>query len=191
MENRIKKLSKEEERLKKQIAIAQKHTIYAGEVGRRRYEDYVVQVQHKSALMNDVVRQAHINNDRREKNIQSVIAHAQVVRKINSQICGEIKVTSKLHDQNIVACKVIEKQKKQINAAQKYQVRKEVEKKSRYDKELYLDEIAKIHQEDALKVTEVKERHEDKLRVLEQVESRKIADLTRTIAAQKMAMHSL
>jgi len=70
-------------------------------------------------------------------------------------------------------------------------VRKEVEKKSRYDKELYLDEIAKIHQEDALKVTEVKERHEDKLRVLEQLESRKIADLTRTIAAQKMAMHSL
>ena len=51
MENRIKKLSKEEERLKKQIAIANKHVIRAEEVTRRRVDDYVVQVHHKSELV--------------------------------------------------------------------------------------------------------------------------------------------
>ena len=76
-------------------------------------------------------------------------------------------------------------------ASEKYQVRKEVEKKSRYDKEVYLDEIAKIHQVEASAVTKVKISHENKLRVLEQLESRKIADLTKTIAAQKAAMQSL
>jgi hypothetical protein len=37
-------------------------------------------------------------------------------------------------------------------------------------------------------VTKVKEKHEGKLRLLEQIENQKIADLTRTIAAQKQAM---
>ena len=120
MENRIKKLSKEEERLKKQIAIANKHVIRAEEVTRRRVDDYVVQVHHKSELVDRQRRQASINIERREKNISTVIATAKVVRKTNMLICDEIKVASLIHDQNIVACKVYEKQKKQVAASEKY-----------------------------------------------------------------------
>jgi len=46
-------------------------------------------------------------------------------------------------------------------------VRKEVEKKTRYDKEVYLDQVARIHQHEAIEVTKVKEKHEGKLRLLE------------------------
>ena len=51
--------------------------------------------------------------------------------------------------------------------------------------------MTRIHKQEADKVTKVKESNEGKLRLLESIEAKKIADLTRTIAAQKKAMMHL
>ena len=45
MENRIKKLNNEEERLKKQIAIANKHSVLADEVSRRNHSETTIRIR--------------------------------------------------------------------------------------------------------------------------------------------------
>ncbi len=50
---------------------------------------------------------------------------------------------------NIAAVKTIDLKSKKIKAAEKYCVRKEVEKKTRYDKEVYLDQVARVHLHEA------------------------------------------
>jgi hypothetical protein len=44
------------------------------------------------------------------------------------------------------------------NCAEKYSVRRSIAQKHRYDKEVYLDQVAKIHHLEALEVTKVKEK---------------------------------
>lgn len=58
-------------------------------------------------------------------------------------------MVSKVHDMNIAAVKTIDLKSKKIKAAEKYCVRKEVEKKTRYDKEVYLDQVARVHLHEA------------------------------------------
>jgi len=46
MENRLKKLMHEEEKMHKEIQKAQRHTLFAGKVNDRRADDYSKKVNH-------------------------------------------------------------------------------------------------------------------------------------------------
>ena len=46
MENRLRKLMHEEDRMKKEIGKAQRHTLFAGKVNERRAEDYNKKMHH-------------------------------------------------------------------------------------------------------------------------------------------------
>ena len=72
MENRIKKLQNEEDRLNKQIAIAQKHTLIADDIEKRRLVEQEVRRSHKVHWDNIKVEKHKANDIRREMNITNI-----------------------------------------------------------------------------------------------------------------------
>jgi len=79
MNNRIKKLQNEENRLKKQIAIAARLCESAGEVSKRRRADVVVKAQVKTHWAGVRAQQASVNIGMREINRENLNASARVV----------------------------------------------------------------------------------------------------------------
>lgn len=65
MENRLRRLQMEDERLQKQIHLARKHSVYADEVKLRKEQDYRDKCAFKQACQDAIDRQRAINNERR------------------------------------------------------------------------------------------------------------------------------
>ena len=86
MENRLRKLINEEERLQKQIEIANKHTVLADEVQDRMK----MEARHKEMFkkMNDeaVQRIAGLNIRRKEENKKNIKEHQNIIQKSNLEL---------------------------------------------------------------------------------------------------------
>ena len=61
LENRLRKLHNEEQRLQKQIRIAQKHSEFADSVKQRREEDQAMMNWHKRNLQEQEAHQRMVN----------------------------------------------------------------------------------------------------------------------------------
>ena len=75
LENRLRKLHNEEQRLQKQIRIANKHSDFADQVKQRRDHDQAVMEWHKANLKAQEEKQRKINLERRSANRQAIKAH--------------------------------------------------------------------------------------------------------------------
>lgn len=79
IENRVRKLNIEEDRLQKQIMIANKHSNFADSVRERKEEDIR---QHNEAMRNEqerIERQMASNNRRREQNLANINYHQKAI----------------------------------------------------------------------------------------------------------------
>ena len=68
MENRLKKLMNEEDRLRKQCQLAQKNTDFADQVSGRRMDDFNNRSAHNNYMENNRCNALALNNMRREEN---------------------------------------------------------------------------------------------------------------------------
>ena len=145
MENRIKKLFHQEERLKRQIVVALNHTQFSDEVSNRRRSVKVIRQKHKD-YWEDVKSKKHkVAVKDREENISKVNWGHHQVQRSNMEICEEKRQKSLQYDASIRHLKVEELRKKQSNVDEKYNNRKLIIEKMHQDRELYLDSVARIH----------------------------------------------
>ena len=75
LENRLRKLHNEEQRLQKQIRIAQKHSEFADQVKQRRDQDQALMDWHKNNLKSQEEHQRQVNFQRRSANRAGINAH--------------------------------------------------------------------------------------------------------------------
>ena len=75
LENRLRKLHNEEQRLQKQIRIANKHSDFADQVKQRRDHDAAVMEWHKANLKAQEDKQRQVNLERRSANRAAIKAH--------------------------------------------------------------------------------------------------------------------
>ena len=68
LENRLRKLHNEEQRLQKQIKIAQKHSEFADQVKERRDNDAAIMNWHKNNLREQEEKQRQINYEKKKQN---------------------------------------------------------------------------------------------------------------------------
>ena len=97
LENRLRKLHNEEQRLQKQIRIAQKHSEFADQVKQRRDEDSAMMDWHKMNLQEQEERQRQINYERRMKNLEAINAHKNHILRNNSNTRTMVKQQSAEH----------------------------------------------------------------------------------------------
>ncbi len=91
LENRLRKLHNEEQRLQKQIKIAQKHSEFADQVKQRRDQDQALMNWHKDNLKNQEDKQRMMNYERRNRNKQGIMAHQNHILAQNSKTRQELK----------------------------------------------------------------------------------------------------
>lgn len=74
MKNRVKQLNREEQRLQKQIKIAEFHARVADSVRRRREEDLANKLKHDSDTQRRIERQ-HMLNQQRKSTMEMMVSH--------------------------------------------------------------------------------------------------------------------
>lgn len=107
---------------------------------------------------------------RKYQNIKKIDQLQKNISRSNRQIGSEIKQESSKHDEIVIKNKQNVLQCKQIDAVFSYQRRKEALDKKAVDKKTYLDSIQRINHLKAFEQTAIKEKHDNHLRKLEEVE---------------------
>ena len=123
IENRIKKLANEEDRLRKQIEIANKHTNFAMEVNDRRKTDFMNKTSHQEMLVSHR-NMLHTNNQmRREENKKNIYQVKGYVHVSNQHSGNNLRSMAEVNNKTIHDFKNKDVRNKMHNAAQAYTVR--------------------------------------------------------------------
>ena len=94
LENRLRKLHNEEQRLQKQIRIAQKHSEFADQVKQRRENDKAMMDWHKYQVLEAEERQRRLNSERRNANKMGIVQNKNAVLSTNATSRQNLKQQS-------------------------------------------------------------------------------------------------
>ena len=101
MENRLRKLQNEQERLNRQIAIANKHSKFADDVLERRTQQNSDWASHLNMIENNRQVQAQVNNMRKVDNETTIKKQMDSVQKANFESRFVVGVNTKDHNDTI------------------------------------------------------------------------------------------
>ena len=145
MENRLKKLMNEEDRLLKQCNLALKNQDFADEVANRRMDDFNGRndwLNHKEERR---LAALALNTDRREANKMNITNSKHRVLSTNCYSRQNAGLHTNSNNGTINTYRRTDLSNKQHNASSMYSHRKEASFKSKYDKDAYLESIQRVN----------------------------------------------
>lgn len=90
IENRVKKLKLEEERLQKQIRIANKHSMLADAARERKEADERLKAQMMREEMERIEKQNRINHERKNQNLHNIKSHQSQIQNTHDDTRGSL-----------------------------------------------------------------------------------------------------
>ena len=160
MENRLRKLKNEEDRLQEQIKIANKHSDFADQVKARREADKNMEENRKWNHQYNENRQRDLNTQRKMNNKLNIDSHKNSIMLANATSREYLK-----HQKSNIATQKFEAaykdaQDKQYNALTAYQERKANKQNENYRREQYNLSVANAHQQQAIEHARFKDANE-------------------------------
>ena len=170
LENRLRKLHNEEQRLQKQIKIAQKHSEFADQVKERRDTDAAIMNWHKNNLRDQEEKQRQVNYEKKKQNQQAIRAHQSHVLAKNASVRQNLRGASndiknekhrqKYEEANMRIFKANESLAYRTNARQNSDIRRNA----------YNHSVTHNHNLMAVEAARTRELNEMRIAQLEQIE---------------------
>lgn len=146
---------------------------------------------HKQGVDEAVERQREINNQRRLRNKSLIETHKQHIMLTNITSRDNLKELIKKGMQEKFKNAYVDQQLKNHGAGRHYTVRKEAQKKMRFDREVYNVSVAKAHQARAVEISKQRELNELRIKQLEEIEQRLVGNLQSTLLTKNAAINEL
>ena len=191
MSNRLKKLQNEQDRLTRQIAIAEKTSNFAESVSNRRNQDNSDWRNHLDAVEAQRQYQNQMNNTKKATNESNIKQAKDTTHKSNYDQRHAAKVNTNDLESTMYKFRDKELNNKQQNAANSFAGRKEAQFKSKYDRDQYMESIQRANQAVKMDHAMKKSKHEQKLNQLNEMEGRMIDTLNKTLQKKQAAVDYL